>query len=59
VQKHIEGDQVAGVSYALYRVPSLLVMILSVLFLRRRDTLVENHEFLTPHSYSCRKWGIL
>jgi len=23
VQKHIEGDRVAGVSYALYRVPSL------------------------------------
>jgi len=23
VQKHIEGDQAAGVSYALYRVPSL------------------------------------
>jgi len=27
VQKHIEGDRVVGVSYALYRVPTASVVI--------------------------------
>jgi len=27
VQKHIEGDRVAGESYALYRLPSLIVRL--------------------------------